>query len=449
MHAFIVAQPPPKPLQHQQPQDALMVVDNHQLQICSAFNGWPQPPQDPKHHGAAATLMELMAAIGEETPATHLPVSSASASPSPVREQVDCAEIEARLQEAQGDAYDPQGAEGGAGEGDRGAAGQTRGDQAPGTHAAGRGDQAIPRPSSGERRAARIDPGAPCGGAGESFLYIPPIGYYFYQSDTLTPSLACASLQTCHSRKRARAARCPAAASVIRPTSRPPRCGLVGGGLGRSLMVTVVPSVAALVAGMSPLAPDRSASPPATPLLDASAALLASPLATANLDASLGAASPAAPAASLGVSPAAPTVGPASPARAPSDLDSEFGEEDERMWEAIVRDSQQPDFAVSSPVPSSRASSPLASPPASPAFPGGAVVAGPAASGGLSPVSCLQELIFELEVEGWSRDEMTAAATGEDGSTSTAEPVADDQASPEAGMGLFDDSDDEEDRPTK
>ncbi|KAG6618622.1 Phospholipid-transporting ATPase 2 [Phytophthora cinnamomi] len=73
MHAFIVAQPPPKPLQHQQPQDALMVVDNHQLQICSAFNGWPQPPQDPKHHGAAATLMELMAAIGEETPATHLP----------------------------------------------------------------------------------------------------------------------------------------------------------------------------------------------------------------------------------------------------------------------------------------------------------------------------------------------------------------------------------------
>ncbi|KAG6621843.1 uncharacterized protein IUM83_07367 [Phytophthora cinnamomi] len=68
---------------------------------------------------------------------------------------------------------------------------------------------------------------------------------------------------------------------------------------------------------------------------------------------------------------------------------------------------------------------------------------------GLSPVSRLQELIFELEVEGWSGDETTAAATGEDGSTSTAEPVADDQTSPKAGMGLFDDSDDEEYRPTK
>ncbi|KAJ8576506.1 hypothetical protein ON010_g2701 [Phytophthora cinnamomi] len=247
---------------------------------------------------------------------------------------------------------------------------------------------------------------------GESFLYLPPIDYYFYQSDTLTPSLACASLQTCHSRKRARAARCPAAASGIRPTSRPPRCGLGDGGLGRSLMVTVVPPVTAPVTGMSPLAPARSASPPATPLPDALATLLASPLATANLDASLGAASSAAPADSLGVSPAAPTVQPASPVRAPSDLESEFGEEDERMWEAIVRDSQQPDFAVSSPVPSSPTSMPLASPPASPAIPSGAVAVVPAASGDLSPVSRLQELIFELEVEGWSGDETTAAATG-------------------------------------
>ncbi|KAG6622564.1 uncharacterized protein IUM83_05455 [Phytophthora cinnamomi] len=178
-------------------------------------------------------------------------------------------------------------------------------------------------------------------------------------------------------------------------------------------MVTVVSPVAAPVAGMSPLAPARSASP------------LARQISTPRL------------------------VLLRRPARAPSDLDSEFGEEGERMWEAIVRDSQQPDFAVSSPVPSGPASSPLASPSESPVIPGGAVVAVPAASGGLSPVSRLQELIFELEVEGWSGDEMTAAATSEDGSASTAEPVADDQASPEAGTGLFDDSDDEEDRLTK
>ncbi|KAJ8528614.1 hypothetical protein ON010_g14715 [Phytophthora cinnamomi] len=90
MHAsFIVAQPPAKPPQHQQPQKALMVVDNRQLQVWSAFNSWPQPPQDPQHHGAAATLMELTATIGEEAPTTHSPASSASASPSPVQEQVE------------------------------------------------------------------------------------------------------------------------------------------------------------------------------------------------------------------------------------------------------------------------------------------------------------------------------------------------------------------------
>ncbi|KAJ8561514.1 hypothetical protein ON010_g8167 [Phytophthora cinnamomi] len=37
--------PPSSWRNHQQLQDALMVVDNHQVQVWSAFNGWPQPPQ--------------------------------------------------------------------------------------------------------------------------------------------------------------------------------------------------------------------------------------------------------------------------------------------------------------------------------------------------------------------------------------------------------------------
>ncbi|KAJ8578631.1 hypothetical protein ON010_g571 [Phytophthora cinnamomi] len=65
----------------------------------------------------------------------------------------------AHLLEAKGDAHYPQGAEGGAGEGVRGAAGQTREDQTPGARAAGRGSQVVPRPSSGKCRAARGDPG--------------------------------------------------------------------------------------------------------------------------------------------------------------------------------------------------------------------------------------------------------------------------------------------------
>lgn len=70
--SFIIPQPPTKP------QDALMVVDNRQLQLWNVFNGWPQ---DPHRHGAAATLMELTAdndPIGEET---HSPASSTSTSP--------------------------------------------------------------------------------------------------------------------------------------------------------------------------------------------------------------------------------------------------------------------------------------------------------------------------------------------------------------------------------
>ncbi|KAG6580278.1 Phospholipid-transporting ATPase 2 [Phytophthora cinnamomi] len=66
MQAFIVVQPPAKP---------------------------PQPPKDPQHHGDPA-LMEIKAAIGEETPATHSPASSASASPSPVQEQEQKAALE-------------------------------------------------------------------------------------------------------------------------------------------------------------------------------------------------------------------------------------------------------------------------------------------------------------------------------------------------------------------
>ncbi|KAG7380046.1 hypothetical protein PHYPSEUDO_007822 [Phytophthora pseudosyringae] len=71
---------------HQQPQDALMAVDNRQLQVWSC---WPPHPQDPQHQGAAATLMGFTASsgagLGGETPATRSPASSASASPSPVR----------------------------------------------------------------------------------------------------------------------------------------------------------------------------------------------------------------------------------------------------------------------------------------------------------------------------------------------------------------------------
>ncbi|KAJ8524712.1 hypothetical protein ON010_g16404 [Phytophthora cinnamomi] len=78
-----------------------------------------------------------------------LAVPSAGAGRSPAEEG-------ARLLQAKGDAHDPQGAEGGAGEGVRGAAGQTREDQAPGARAAGRGSQVVPRPSSGERRATIV-----------------------------------------------------------------------------------------------------------------------------------------------------------------------------------------------------------------------------------------------------------------------------------------------------
>ncbi|KAG1686041.1 hypothetical protein DVH05_007181 [Phytophthora capsici] len=72
---------------HQQPQDALMAMDNRQLQVWSGINCWPTHFQDPYHHGAAATLIGFNtspdSALGEETPATRSPTSSASASASP------------------------------------------------------------------------------------------------------------------------------------------------------------------------------------------------------------------------------------------------------------------------------------------------------------------------------------------------------------------------------
>ncbi|KAG6963080.1 hypothetical protein JG688_00008323 [Phytophthora aleatoria] len=67
---------------NQQPPNALMVVDNRQLQVWRGLNCWPPNLENPQHHGTAATMMELTAdsgeLIGEESPS-----SSASASPSP------------------------------------------------------------------------------------------------------------------------------------------------------------------------------------------------------------------------------------------------------------------------------------------------------------------------------------------------------------------------------
>ncbi|GMF25842.1 unnamed protein product [Phytophthora fragariaefolia] len=77
--SFLMPQPPVKP------QDALVVVDNRQLQLWSGFNGWSLPPQDTQHRSAASTMMEIATPIGEELPAT--PASSVSTSTSPVQEQ--------------------------------------------------------------------------------------------------------------------------------------------------------------------------------------------------------------------------------------------------------------------------------------------------------------------------------------------------------------------------
>ncbi|KAH7462140.1 uncharacterized protein KRP23_14041 [Phytophthora ramorum] len=73
---FATSQPSKPPLL---PQDALMVVDNRQLQVWSGINCWPPHPQDPQRHGAAATLVGLTASSAE-TPST-------SASTSPVTEK--------------------------------------------------------------------------------------------------------------------------------------------------------------------------------------------------------------------------------------------------------------------------------------------------------------------------------------------------------------------------
>ncbi|KAL4101728.1 hypothetical protein PRIC1_005476 [Phytophthora ramorum] len=73
---FATSQPSKPPLL---PQDALMVVDNRQLQVWSGINCWPPHPQDPQRHGTAATLMGLTASSAE-TPST-------SASTSPVTEK--------------------------------------------------------------------------------------------------------------------------------------------------------------------------------------------------------------------------------------------------------------------------------------------------------------------------------------------------------------------------
>ncbi|GMF24860.1 unnamed protein product [Phytophthora lilii] len=68
----------------QKPQDALMLVDNRQLQRWSGVNScWP-PPQD-EHRGAAASLMELT--TGQDTPASRSPASSASSSPPPQKKK--------------------------------------------------------------------------------------------------------------------------------------------------------------------------------------------------------------------------------------------------------------------------------------------------------------------------------------------------------------------------
>jgi len=61
-----------------------MVVDNRQLQVWSGMPLWSPQVLDTHHHGAAATLMELTAAVhGQEAPASRSPSSSNSTSPAP------------------------------------------------------------------------------------------------------------------------------------------------------------------------------------------------------------------------------------------------------------------------------------------------------------------------------------------------------------------------------